>query len=126
MQFPEPFPNFLADPARSFLKDVNLEDLAKTKSEPMPEDDNMDGTTKQAANKGNPASTSAPQEKTDNALTEAEKEEKAKTTKIQALKRKEKNRKPEGQIGTLVVMKSGKVKMVLGDGIIMDVSSLHR
>jgi DNA-directed RNA polymerase III subunit RPC4 len=29
---------------------------------------------------------------------------------------------PEGRIGSLVVMKSGRVKMVLGDGIVMDVS----
>jgi hypothetical protein len=38
------------------------------------------------------------------------------------LEAKEKKRKPEGRIGTLVVMKSGKVKMVLGEGIVMDVS----
>lgn len=29
---------------------------------------------------------------------------------------------PQGRIGTLAVMKSGKVKMILGDGIVMDVS----
>jgi DNA-directed RNA polymerase III subunit RPC4 len=29
---------------------------------------------------------------------------------------------PEGRIGSLVVMKSGRVKMVLGEGIVMDVS----
>jgi DNA-directed RNA polymerase III subunit RPC4 len=28
---------------------------------------------------------------------------------------------PEGRIGSLVVMKSGRVKMVLGDGIVMNV-----
>jgi hypothetical protein len=37
--------------------------------------------------------------------------------------KKEEARKPEGRIGTMVVMKSGKVKMVLGDGIVMDVSA---
>jgi DNA-directed RNA polymerase III subunit RPC4 len=31
---------------------------------------------------------------------------------------------PEGRIGSLVVMRSGRVKMVLGDGIVMNVSSL--
>lgn len=30
---------------------------------------------------------------------------------------------PEGRIGSLVVMRSGRVKMVLGDGIVMNVSS---
>lgn len=30
---------------------------------------------------------------------------------------------PEGRIGSLVVMKSGRVKMVLGEGIVMDVSA---
>lgn len=30
---------------------------------------------------------------------------------------------PEGRIGSLVIMRSGRVKMVLGDGIVMDVSS---
>lgn len=29
---------------------------------------------------------------------------------------------PEGRIGSLVVMRSGRVKMVLGDGIVMNVS----
>jgi DNA-directed RNA polymerase III subunit RPC4 len=33
---------------------------------------------------------------------------------------------PEGRIGSLVVMKSGRVKMVLGDGIVMDVSCSPR
>lgn len=32
----------------------------------------------------------------------------------------------EGRIGSLVIMRSGRVKMVLGDGIVMDVSSSHR
>lgn len=39
---------------------------------------------------------------------------------------KENARKIEGRIGTLVVTKLGKVKMVLGDGIVMDVSILKR
>lgn len=30
---------------------------------------------------------------------------------------------PEGRIGSLVIMRSGRVKMVLGDGIVMDVSN---
>lgn len=38
------------------------------------------------------------------------------------LRARELARKPEGRIGTLVVMKSGKTKMVLGDGIVLDVS----
>ena len=53
---------------------------------------------------------------------EEEKEKKAKDAKLRALMKKEEARKPEGRIGTMVVMKSGKVKMVLGDGIVMDVS----
>lgn len=32
---------------------------------------------------------------------------------------------PEGRIGSLVVMRSGRVKMVLGDGIVMNVSTLY-
>lgn len=31
---------------------------------------------------------------------------------------------PEGRIGSLVVMRSGRVKMVLGDGIVMNVCTL--
>lgn len=53
---------------------------------------------------------------------EQDKEKKAKDAKLRALMKKEEARKPEGRIGTMVVMKSGKVKMVLGDGIVMDVS----
>jgi DNA-directed RNA polymerase III subunit RPC4 len=35
--------------------------------------------------------------------------------------RKNKEVLPEGRIGTLVTMKSGKVKMVLGENVVMDV-----
>jgi hypothetical protein len=41
---------------------------------------------------------------------------------LKAAQEKEAGRKPEGRVGTLVVMKSGRVKMVLGDGVVMDVS----
>ena len=33
---------------------------------------------------------------------------------------------PEGRIGSLVIMRSGRVKMVLGDGIVMDVRRISR
>lgn len=49
---------------------------------------------------------------------------KAEIKRIKGLQQKEGWRLPEGRIGTLVVMKSGKVKMVVGDGIVMDVSSV--
>lgn len=102
MQFPDPFPKFIPDPARSFLRDVELDDL-------KPKEESASMATGEAAEK-----------KT--GLTEEEKEEKQKLMRIRALQRKEAARKAEGRIGTLVVMKSGKVKMVLGDGIVLDVS----
>jgi DNA-directed RNA polymerase III subunit RPC4 len=36
--------------------------------------------------------------------------------------RKKKPQHPEGRVGSLVVMKSGKVKVVMGDDIVMNVS----
>jgi DNA-directed RNA polymerase III subunit RPC4 len=42
------------------------------------------------------------------------------TIPLQARKKKEVL--PEGRVGTMVVMKSGKVKLVMGDDIVMNVS----
>jgi hypothetical protein len=50
------------------------------------------------------------------------KDVKPSVAQMRAAKKKGALPPPEGRIGTLVVMKSGKVKMVLGDGIVMDVS----
>lgn len=54
---------------------------------------------------------------------EAIKDTKPTIAQLRAQKRRGGAPPPEGRIGTLVVMKSGKVKMVLGDGIVMDVSA---
>jgi hypothetical protein len=134
LQFPDPFPRFVPDPARSFLKDVDLDDLVKPKAELTDETQQSAGPatekTDEKTKKG--VSFSDKPEKDGEKAAEAaakklsaeeEKEKRAKDAKLRALMKKEEARKPEGRIGTMVVMKSGKVKMVLGDGIVMDVSA---
>jgi len=128
LQFPDPFPAFVPDPSRSFLKDVDVDDL-KPKSElsgDIPAESESASKEKDKAKKG----VSFAEKDKDGAEVvvkkEDDKEKKAKDAKLKALMAKEKARKPEGRIGTMVVMKSGKVKMVLGDGIVMDVSPSRR
>ncbi|KAG7562584.1 hypothetical protein FFLO_01957 [Filobasidium floriforme] len=129
LQFPDPFPRFIPDPARSFLKDVDLDDL-KPKAE-LSDETAAAGSTATDKTKKGVSFSDKPEEAGGDKAAEAaakklaaeeEKEKKAKDAKLRALMKKEEARKPEGRIGTMVVMKSGKVKMVLGDGIVMDVS----
>jgi hypothetical protein len=134
LQFPDPFPKFIPDPARSFLKDVDLDDL-KPKAE-LSDETAVAGSTATDKTKKGVSFSDKPEEAGGDKAAEAaakklaaeeEKEKKAKDAKLRALMKKEEARKPEGRIGTMVVMKSGKVKMVLGDGIVMDVSArVHR
>lgn len=130
LQFPDPFPKFIPDPARSFLKDIDLDDL-KPKAE-LSDETAAAGSTATDKTKKGVSFSDKPEEAGGDKAAEAaakklaaeeEKEKKAKDAKLRALMKKEEVRKPEGRIGTMVVMKSGKVKMVLGDGIVMDVSA---
>jgi hypothetical protein len=127
LQFPDPFPAFVPDPARSFLKDVDVEDL-KPKSELLGDAQAEPESASKDKDKAKKGVSFADKDKDAPEVVvkkEDDKEKKAKEAKLKALMAKEKARKPEGRIGTMVVMKSGKVKMVLGDGIVMDVSSVR-
>lgn len=138
-QFPEPFPKFLPNPATSLA--AKIEELkakavaaATVKAESQPNgilkkkvsfdgkgDANMEGKADGAGSgddekkptKDKIAAKEAKQAK-------AEADERYKT--IADLERKERERKAQGRIGTLVVTKSGRAKMVLGKDIVMDVS----
>ncbi len=106
-QFPNPFPHFVPNPDFSLLRDVDT--MRSPEQKPH-------GILKKSVQ----FDAGAKDEKKDAKRPLKENEEKRKAYK--ELEAKEKLRKPEGRIGTLVIMKSGKAKMVLGDGIVMDVS----
>lgn len=112
-QFPDPFPHFVPNPALSLLngvEDVKPEpaDAAAPKSILKKSVAFADGEAPAAA---------ASEDKPDKV-----KEEQVESKDRAELRARELARMPEGRIGTLVVMKSGKTKMVLGNGIVMDVS----
>lgn len=139
-QFPEPFPKFLPNPATSYAS--KIEELkrqavaaASVKPEPKP-----NGILKK--NVTFDADGDVPmEEKPDGAQGSGDDEKKvkdkiaakeAKQAKAEAdarykviadYEQREKERKAQGRIGTLVVTKSGRAKMVLGTDIVMDVSA---
>ncbi|KAJ9122096.1 hypothetical protein QFC24_004323 [Naganishia onofrii] len=150
-QFPEPFPKFLPNPATSLARKIEqlkaeaVAAAAAVKAEPKPEpktngimkknvsfkkegDAKMDGDEGDGASDGDDkGTTSAAKEKEREKAAareakHAKAESDARFKKIAEYEKREKERKAEGRIGTLVVSKSGRVKMVLGRDIVMDVT----
>lgn len=139
-QFPEPFPKFLPNPATSFAP--KIEELkaqavaaATVKAESKPNgilkknvtfdgegDADMDGKADVPGSgdeEKKPTKDKIAAKEAKQAKAEAEARHKA----IADYERRERERKAQGRIGTLVVTKSGKAKMVLSKDIVMDVSA---
>jgi hypothetical protein len=91
-------------------------------------DAKMDGDEEDGASDGDDkeATSAAKEKEREKAAAREAKHAKAESDarfkKIAEYEKREKERKAEGRIGTLVVSKSGRVKMVLGRDIVMDVS----
>lgn len=140
-QFPEPFPKFLPNPATSYA--AKIEELkaqavaaAAVKAEAKPNgilkknvtfdgegDADMEGKADGPGSgdeEKKPTKDKIAAKEAKQAKAEAEARHKA----IADYERRERERKPQGRIGTLVVTKSGKAKMVLSKDIVMDVSGL--
>lgn len=147
-QFPEPFPKFLPNPATSLvhkIEQLKAEAVAAAtavKAEPKtngiakPTVSSKEGDAKMEGDKDNgesdrddkKAALAAREKEKEKAAAREAKHAKAESDarfkKIAEYEKREKERKAEGRIGTLVVSKSGRVKMVLGRDIVMDVSTV--
>ncbi|KAJ9120628.1 hypothetical protein QFC22_002557 [Naganishia vaughanmartiniae] len=151
-QFPEPFPKFLPNPATSLqhkieqLKAEAVSAAASVKAEPKAKaepktngilkknvafkegDVKMDDDKEDGASDGDDkkATSAAKEKEKEKAAAREAKHAKAESDarfkKIAEYEKREKERKAEGRIGTLVVSKGGRVKMVLGRDIVMDVT----
>ncbi|KAJ9091646.1 hypothetical protein QFC19_009016 [Naganishia cerealis] len=144
-QFPEPFPTFLPNPATSYaakieqLKAQAVAAATAVKSESKANgilkknvsfdtdgDVKMGNDKEEGESDGEDKRPSSSEKEKDKAAAREAKQAKAESDarfkKIAEYEKREKERKAEGRIGTLVVTKSGRVKMVLGQDIVMDVT----
>lgn len=138
-QFPEPFPKFLPNPATSYA--AKIEELkrqavaaASVKAEVKPNGILKKAVTFDAdgdvpmedkpegAGSGDEEKKPTKDKIAAREAKQAKAEAEARHKMIAEYERKENNRKAQGRIGTLVVTKSGRAKMVLSEDIVMDVS----
>lgn len=121
-QFPNPFPHFVPDPELSLVKDFDVHYpplAAAAKKETPTSPDKPHGILKKVQFGEGVKVEDKDDKKEARRIAKEQEERKA---MLRELQKQEAQRKPEGRIGTLVVMKSGRVKMVLGKDIVMDVS----
>lgn len=117
-QFPDPFPDFVPHQDYSLLQGNEALAAAQVKADP----DKPSGILRKSVKFDAPSGTAPDTPNDDEAAIKVKQEAESKEKFLAELRARESARKPEGRVGTLVVMKSGKVKMVMGDGIVMDVS----